>query len=141
MVTVEFSAVKRLRRTLSARYATHMAARTYGGLRGLGHARSRISSNWRPGAMFCPCCTKGPPRGWKRADRRLVRHAGKQAWHAEVEADLWAEEQEIIDYVIAIVHGEHPMEDVVDRAMGLYPGTDVEVSALAPKIRVPLPLR
>lgn len=114
-----------------------MAARTYGGLRGLGHARSSISKFWRSGAEFCPCCTKGPPRGWKRADRRLVRHAEAQAWPAEAEGDLWAEEQEILDYVVALVHGEHEMEDEIDRALGLYPGTVIETVA-SPPVRVPV---
>jgi len=37
-----------------------------------------------------------------------------------------------------IVHGEHPMEDDIDRALGWYPGTSVEVNAFAAAVRVPV---
>ena len=57
------------------------------------------------------------------------------------ERDEFAEEQAELgadaDAIMEQIHGEHPMEDEIDRAMGLYPGTDVEVCD-PPNLRVPV---
>ena len=105
--------------------------------------RSSASRPRGPGGYTCICCTLGPPRTWKRADRRLVRHAEKLTWPVEVQDEEDAFINEIVEMVHAeyYANGEHPMEDEIDRAMGLYPGTSVEVGTLAPQICVRLPLR
>lgn len=66
-----------------------------------------------------------------------MRHAEKLAWPHEEFVEEEAELQQFAEEIAVQVYGEHPMEDEVDRALGLYPGTYVE-RADAPALRVPV---
>jgi len=58
-------------------------------------------------------------------------------WETEEFIEEQADLEAFADAIMEQVHGEHPMEDEIDRAMGLYPGTEIAV-AEPTTIRVPV---
>lgn len=58
-------------------------------------------------------------------------------WESEEFAEEQAELEAFADAIMEQIHGEHPLEDEIDRAMGIYPGTDIEIPEPA-TIRVPV---
>lgn len=100
---------------------------------------SKVSRPTGPGGYNCPCCTPGPRRSWKQRDRQIVRRHARAAWEHEEFVEEQTELDEFAEAIMEQVHGEHPMEDEIDRALGFYPGTSVEVSASEPiRTRIPV---